>query len=784
MIQNIRNNSESTLFLIFSISLFILLSGCIKKADPPDYVKIVGHYTTPEGTFANPSTCLSMLCENQTGYFLFFKTGIKPGLYTGKCYFKEFDPLNDSSMQDLNKIIALNKTERIKYFMIGQGPNLASADEAQRFCDGNLGVAIHWLIGNSTVDPPVPDKVASEKSLKNGMIPFYIYYTNSTNLPSSVIGGTGLIPMTMISMAVNGQGPVILAPEAEFEPSKHPDKLIAYPAQFASIKQNCDKCLVSAFVKYNDIETIDFLNTTSFGIYNPVLRDAVDFVTFSMDLNKFNCDKYRIADQALNFSSVILHQYGKPSFVILKSTVSGKCTEDNIAGVYEYMYSNIPLFVPNGMIGMANNDLAAMFDSGGRQDQPMFNAWFQNCRFYYNQSTLLESPQVPLLFPKSGETANSPCTFLNTMSMMLSFKCNQNYSEVIGVEPFDSNESFGDTCLADSILNEIGNTGKQLDEDAGKALDGYEKYCEQWEQQIRQFSAQYNYDPSIARSLIWYNTDFDPTKSAFTDSQVQQCTHCQEYSGGKKTVCCGIETLAYYRDYTIANLNPAVYYMHTLDYMKYYYSIYGYYYGQAALQTNIDEYEQASSDYYNQNSESFIFSFDSSVNSVISGASKLRKTCGICGVRGAQGDAPAQWLQPAGAALTSPLPMAQCTERIGVNKGVYWTTGIMLNQTVENTNVTAALAGTIKEIGYSARKFKYIITEGQGTTIIYSNLVSTDKRLVVGRNVAVRDNIGKAGGQLRFEVCQGSYSQCADASLGLNREFRDSSSSLGLTCLN
>jgi septal ring factor EnvC (AmiA/AmiB activator) len=117
-----------------------------------------------------------------------------------------------------------------------------------------------------------------------------------------------------------------------------------------------------------------------------------------------------------------------------------------------------------------------------------------------------------------------------------------------------------------------------------------------------------------------------------------------------------------------------------------------------------------------------------------------------------------------------------------VNKGVYWTTGIMLNQTVENTNVTAAMAGTIKEIGYGARKFKYVITEGQGMTIIYSNLISTDKSLAVGKSVAAGATIGKPGGQLRLEVCQGSYDLCADASLGLNRAFRDPSSSLELTC--
>jgi len=772
---------------------FVFLSGCIRQASPPDFVKIVGTYTTSEGTFMNPAPCISFLCENQSGFFVSFRQffGYKPSLYKGKCYFNEYDPTSDAAMADLRNVLELKKKERMKSFMIGQGPNLAAADEAKRFCKGNLGFAIHWLKGDTSVDTKVIENNI-ECTLKNEIIPIFIY-----NMP----GDKGEY-VKNISKSLADNGPSIVAVGTSLSGAGAINDI---NFELGTIKAYCPDCLRAVHVKFGDISVLAAANQpiveTGPGIITTPLQpgetpqipvsqgappkpaDSIDVVLYDVDLNKFNCDKNIIAIEVQNFSSAILTNYGKPSLAMLKSKISGKCTEDAISRVYEYMYSNIPLFVPNGLIGMANDDLSMMFDSG-KQNNPIFNSWFKNCIFYYDQSDMYNSPQVPILIPKGGDTAISGCSFLNTMSMLLAARCNQNYSNLPGIEPFDSNASCGDSsCANEGVLEEAGNIGAQLSADQTKILDGFEKYCEQWNTQIRQLSAQFNFDPSVARAVAWYNTNFDPASTNEPFFEAEECNSCNAYSGEDKNICCGIEELGRLKSYAESSLATGGK-GKSREYMIYYFSVYGHKHGMAAMQISIMAFRNA----VDKGTE---FTFDSSVLEILSRASKLRIACGTC--RGTSQSLllsseiqspPADWQQSTSLNLVEPITKSVCIDKIGNNQGVYWLSGIKLISSLSDGNVTAARAGTVREIGDGARRFRYIITESNGATIIYSNLLSVDKKLRVGSIVAAGDQIGIYGEYLRFEVCTSDYQQCTDTSKGLARPFRDPSVELGLQCLS
>lgn len=779
----IKYNSSMIFVVIFTALFFIFLSGCIRTASPPDFVKIESKYMTPEGTFPNPSNCMSFICENRTGLGAFFLNvfGKKPSLYKGKCYLQEFDPSKKESMDDLKTILTNPKQNKhIMPFMIGQGPNIVAADEAQRFCEGNLGFAVHWMIGSSSIDPPIPSASYAECSLYNEIIPFYVYYTGAKNLPSSIYGG-GEVPIVKISKAISGQGPVIIAPEAEFEVSLHPDKQSDYMQQFTLIKQNCKDCLISVFVKYNDKDTLAFLNRSSYAGYNSILNDTVSIVAFSIDLNQFKCDKYKIAEAAAEFSRYVLENYSKPTILVLKSSVSADCTTEKIAKVYENLYSNIPLFVPNGILGMANNEFSEMFDKQGNQYQPIFNSWFQNCKFYYDQSDVLNAPLVPLLFPKSGDTLTSQCMQLNTGSMLLAFSCDQNYSSISDVQPFDQSSKCGDTCFSD-VFEAAGKMGITITIESTRTLDGYEKYCEMWDSEVRQFSHQFDFDPSLARSVLWFTTDFDPVKEPFKDTAGStECTPCLSYSGNNKDICCGIERLAYYKDYSTNSIPPSYTYPYnSRDYLLYYFFIYGYRHGFDGLKDHINSYNAIVVEWLKNTSNPFVFGFEKASQDIVASAHTLRTTCGTCTSRSELGGSP--WSASLTAKLETPLLAPNCIKSFGSDMGVYWLSGITLNSTVGDSNIVASFPGVVKEIGRGSRIGKYVVVSGGGLIITYSNLIEVNSSLAVGAALQTEDSIGKIDDYLRLEVCQGNEDTCRNSAAGTNRPFVNPVSALDIFC--
>jgi murein DD-endopeptidase MepM/ murein hydrolase activator NlpD len=784
-------NTAALLVLLITILLF---AGCVtREQDYTKFMKQSDVKVTAEDTFKNYNPCLAFECKNTTPWYKLLLHEITLGIYDpipslvgGSCKFSTYDPTVAKDVASLQDVLIGNSSFHLRTFMIGQGPSFAAADEAQRFCDGNLGFAIHDLGGSSSERPKTIDMEQLKCHLAKNTIPLLTYQVqlSSSSYTEELIG------------KLKGKGPVFVSPGTGYVKG---GSAIADPTYemctMGSKTYGCENCMVVPIVKFNDTSTLSFyseFHPAPLG-GNPVgcipMQDVVKAIGFTLNLSEMEkCDRYSVALAVQNFIGNISETWKKPSLMVVVNAKpglnkAGTCTwtEEEIVATYEYLYSEIPIFVPSGLIGMGNADLAQLLNASGGQSQE-FMAWFRNCQFYYNPQDVARTPMVPLVFPLGGDVQSSQCTSLNTMAMALLLKCNLNYSSLPPIEPVDMQQYCGDSCIDDAIFKESRlDTYKDrydylIDNNAGYTIDGYGKYCELWSQQIRQFSSTVDFDQSVLRAVVWKDSNLDSTKTL--SSLPGGCPQCSPYGGTSNRLCCAASSLSSYysRAKAFTASNSFDYPQFGKGYLEIYLALFGYYSGEGSFQSEMSKYK----DYEDGKVGSFTARSD--IEDILARASTLRSICRICdGDRYVKGALPAEWKGKVDFTLQKPLKNAFCTVSFGTAVGSYRLGGILLQDAKNETNVLASEGGTVREVAEGPRLLRYIVVEG-ARTLRYSNL--QEITVHVGQSVNAQDVIGvvNESDSLRFEVCNDRSTACSDFDRGVKRSFIDPAKALGIEC--
>jgi len=762
-------NYKFLVLAVIAVIISVSLNGCIQKAslDPTLYIskRTVDYEVSSLEDNQNLGECRIFYCQNSTSVVKSWFSNIglsdyKPSLEGGRCWLENVDPYTQDGSDRLTKTIKGETTEYTQSFMLGAGPNFAAADEAQRYCGGSLGFAVQWL-GGSEIRRPEPVRLEEIKRLlRSNVIPFLAYYT-------PIDGGTYT---RELATGISGPGPIFIAPGAEFnisamdrvDPLRH----------FQMIKQACEKCFTVAFVKFNDTDTLMHYGGDGATDAMPY----IDLVGYGINMNDFDCDKAKIIYAISDFTQNISETWKKPSMLVyLEAKEGGKCTNETIAGAYDFIYSQLPVFVAQGMIGMGMKDTAMMFNDTGVPNIPGI-VWFSNCEAYYDFDDSNSLNQVFLISPERGDKGMSPCDTLTASSLTILIKCDVDYLNSKVPLPTESSISIGDFCVEDSALD-VG-SDYPLDTDIGYVPDGYEKYCETWSPQIREFGAKFRFDPSLVRAIIMKDNDFTPILPAMITGQ--ECTGCAAYSGKNFEICCGIERLEYYNETAGTRLSglgsrsdscggqPA--------WKQMYFAVYGY--------KNPSQFDQHINSYVECTRGGGSFSFNGAIKDYLSAAMGVRDICRVCGRDKEIPDSsrPNWNTQIPLPALVKPIKNPECVVPFQSNMGLYWNSGIILRDLDELNIARSIAAGTVVGVAERPLRGKTVTVEinvaQEPIFVTYSSLSS----IAVAKNdvISVKQEIGAFEDTLIVEMCYGSG--CRQPILGIDRNFLDPSQYLLIDC--
>ncbi len=768
------------ILLFITFALFFIF-GCIRiTKDLGTLVERKNITMTPERTLYDFSHCQAFICDSKPGILeavLFWK---EPKFKLKECKFQNFDPMNKKDVEELKKMLYADSGKHVKEVMFGIGPSLATGDEAQRFC-GSIGFVIHDLGGNRTEDPSTINKDWLKPFLDSEIIPMLLYTPREHRFNFS---------RDLAKNISKIDGPVILALRDYTTSSLSPFNIKNYE----EINNSCKKCLISSYIQYNETTQLETHNTTPGIAAGTKVIDYIDIVTYEISLNDFGCDKYEALEAMMNFSEYILDNYMKPTIIVINVTEDANCTERKIAESFDYILSSIPFLSQVGVIGIAHYDLAWFFRDNGAPKAEPFNAWFANCRHYYTAQEAEKVRKVAAIYPIGRDKFLSLCPALFPVSVEMILKCE--YLNISNVEPADLNESFEPDLLFPPNL--IDGDLSRIEKTSIRALDGYEKVCERWSSQLREFTSHYQFDYAFVRAVVWKENKFvSHTEYANIpplNPREKVDKYCERYSSVNYLICNGVERLKYYYDLgvnTTNTLNNSGYL--TKQYFPYYLSYYGYKNGISAFNQLIESYKRCidNENAQKQQNKDYQPNYDGCINSrshfgdpeilkIFSDTNTIRELCFKNKFIGTSETPP--WTDSFKENLTSPLKNPKCIVDFNENMGVYWNSGLILKDESENRDVFSATNGTVTEIGESPRFGKYIIISYRNYVIRYSGL----SQILVSKNDKVKegDKIGETTDFLRFEICDDSNQKCKFSLVAKikDRKFLDPKGALGIKC--
>ncbi|VVC02914.1 Peptidase family M23 [Candidatus Burarchaeum australiense] len=428
----------------------------------------------------------------------------------------------------------------MKSFMLGQGPTFSDFDTANSFCGYSMGFAVRWYSPTQTL-PFTPSKDRASCYLKSNVLPVYVFRPDKAleGEPCSHGANLKLCYLENLSKEMNGVGPVIIAPEAEFTASQAGD----IATQIELIHDNCDKCLVAVIPDQTVVPDEFDINGApvppdsalrELATAHPAEFQHVDFIGLHFLLNEYSptCTASEAVYRLVNYSKETLAHYGKPSMLLYYGAANDNtiCTSDQVSAANDYLITSIPAMASSGIVGLAQYqfkdgginpafanavpcppdkpycNLFGLVDVSSTQKQPQFSTWFSKCQFYYNATPDTVTgyrgiySQPPVTFPPNGENT-SMCTFQTYIDLYkLAISSTQSISP--SVSDIDQLPVIGcDNCLG--IPNPrfySGATAAILDRDL----------CEEYGLEMRRESEKCDLDPLLVKAIVWAESSFNP----------------------------------------------------------------------------------------------------------------------------------------------------------------------------------------------------------------------------------------------------------------------------------
>ncbi|VVB73413.1 Uncharacterised protein [uncultured archaeon] len=570
-----RNTMRQFLPVLFLLS-FILIAGCIQKVDINASIQRE-NISYRVAQIVDTNNCVALVCQEKKSLF---GLGSSVNLSGGSCSFNSYNLADKTVLEEFNRLstrqIGGNASKKyIRMFMLGAGNSIAAADEAQRMCNGRLGLAL-VDVGILTVPRTLSsgDMSAINCALSNDIIPIIAYGNAPSGYSSS------------IAVSLSGSGPVIVSPGFGYNGSGQ----IPNPSQeFSRIKSGCANCMTMATVNLGDNQTLDS--------YGSGVMAGVDVVGFTIDLGSLkSCGKENVEAAARDFANLIASKWKKPSIIAgirgVPGPVNGANCEwdsESLSKLYEFMITAIPDLSVSGVIGMIGPDMMSM------EDKTLSNGWFYGCAAYHNSTA---DYQTPAVFSLAGNAAPSLCTNNLNSRLIYLFSGPDNYSSMT-LSPVKSLASCGDTCFDAHAYPSSGIFNSDN--------------CTAYALAIRHFSSGSGVDPTLVMSLIdargGYLDAEQPMRTLYP-----QCS-CDMYSGKTKSICCGVQTLGYFYGAAKKKVTGS---SAADEFARSYLAVYGYIAGESAMDSELSNMDD--SDY----------NYSPLVTAVLSKVNSTRNLCGIC----------------------------------------------------------------------------------------------------------------------------------------------------------
>jgi len=282
---DLANKHQTRLLYIImfaAAAAFALLSACISTTSKQINIEDIDALPPEEGTCSLDPTCQYMKCENKnlhgTIYELFHpRTPSEFSMKGGKC---SFEPVNFSTRKQIDTFFAeltnvrtttktnpdgkkeitsitLNQRDFAFEFMLGAGPSFSSYENANKYCNGRMNLAVTWLVaktGQTYPDPP-PNQLTGCYP-EHSVIPLFILKKEDGKLAQKDIDKTVEIAKALANTNANQVGPVMITTETDFN-SEDPAQVDFVKKQINAVKDNCLNCLVVFAPKYRDYKAIE-----------------------------------------------------------------------------------------------------------------------------------------------------------------------------------------------------------------------------------------------------------------------------------------------------------------------------------------------------------------------------------------------------------------------------------------------------------------------------------------------------------------------------------------------
>ncbi|MCX8202321.1 MAG: hypothetical protein N3G74_00730 [Candidatus Micrarchaeota archaeon] len=522
------------LFSVLAI-FFILLSGCIKKAEPMSSYLTVEQVKYLEQKYSSVNECTAMVCKYESkiqSIWDWFK-----GIFTGveypnikNCEFKSF---NVEAQKDKNTLDMLtgkygltsSNSEFVQSTMVGVGDTVSAGEDMFAKCNGNLGINLIDIseipkVGN---EAPFKTKFLNMQSciLKSGTIPFYKY-------------GKVAMDTSLLGNMLSKMGPVFISPGYEYSKASFDPSIVPPTAAFSQLNSTCSNCIITATIKYGDFDTIESYRSSGLLVW-----ESIDVIAFTVNISSFSsCDPFIVINNETDsikwFAQNLTERYHKPVIVIAhgregrNSANTCEWTNNSIARFYEYLIKYIPELTSSGVIAVIAPD-ASQLPSDAYKSLGFF------CTIYYSPGGTARNFASYAIFSKQGDKP-SLCGEYNAPIRM--FYEPINYSALPSL-----NAKKDESCSAKMALD--------LSRfNAGTSSSGI---CAKNNLTIQNMAAKHFIDSSLYMAVLqklgYYQSQF---------SQIQQyekhCgTKCNAYANDEqKDLCCLAETMAYYQNKTIS----------------------------------------------------------------------------------------------------------------------------------------------------------------------------------------------------------------------------------------
>lgn len=470
-----------------------------------------------------PGTCTCMLCSNNSAltqgstaqclYSLFYDYGLDGG----SC---QFSPCSQQSFLDDAKG---SGNLHPWFFMIGQGSNFAEFEDANRYCNNSLRLAVKWIVSKDG-EYLLPAEDRASCFLNKNTLPAYLLFSNGTEIDPVKAGA--------IAKQFSGAGPVMLVSEMDFDPTNSSQVQNAKQEAIA-MKQNCQNCLIGISPKF--IYNGTNYNATYVAIdtifSDPQAAADISFVAVGVNSHySRDCSSAGLIFDAMVYSQYIMQNHSKPTLWVYalfdpswnwnEDPAKGGCVwpEGEIVKAYSDMFKYSPALVGSGVIGVApyslygvktgplrcdNCSLISIDDSlnPGSVRSPRHTVWFSLCQNYYTGKG-----QMPIVF------SPNPCT---DCSFRDNFNLFQMSSLYTGASPTSTQLSGQEVQKMDTFYRCDERLVHKMPDihclsESGIAASASSSICENYPQ-IDSYADILDADPALARAFAWSESGIDNT---------------------------------------------------------------------------------------------------------------------------------------------------------------------------------------------------------------------------------------------------------------------------------